>query len=413
MQIYYFTHLTAMAPDNTGIQRVVRGLGVALQRMHGVSVCPVTWSDEYSAVIHAEDPVRVGIQRFHGPVFAAHPRAGEPVHLDKAPMHGVNWLLVPEAPHLLAHDERYPSVNLPHIIGYARRHGLKVACVFHDILPLSHFGAARTNSIEALKFMVYATGLANADLVAPVSRSAGDDLLNWFVETGVDTGAAGRVRPLLLPQELTNVPRASRRSVKAADAPIEFCMWGAVIPHKNQIAVIDAFSALIQVSTLDLRLHVVGRVHPKLVHAISQAVGRSKGRIVVHGFANDAEMAAIIKRCRASIFLSRAEGYGLPVAESLWMGKPCITSNIGPMTEIAEGGGCLLVDPTSPSDIAEAIWRMATDDSLAAALEEQALNRPLSTWAEYARELVQMMSLSTPISAPTLMPTAASEASEA
>ncbi len=83
-----------------------------------------------------------------------------------------------------------------------------------------------------------------------------------------------------------------------------------------------------------------------------------------------------------------AEGFGLPITESLWHGRPCICADFGVMAEHARGGGCLTVDTRDAAALAEAIRQLATDASLRHRLAREAIERPLKTWREYADDIV-------------------------
>jgi glycosyltransferase involved in cell wall biosynthesis len=50
----------------------------------------------------------------------------------------------------------------------------------------------------------------------------------------------------------------------------------------------------------------------------------------------DADIAALYKHCRFTVYPSLNEGWGLPVGESLWMGKPCVSAD---NTSLPEVGG--------------------------------------------------------------------------
>src|SRR5450756_1374536 len=115
-----------------------------------------------------------------------------------------------------------------------------------------------------------------------------------------------------------------------------------------------------------------------------QTAGRSLA--VIRGMGDD-ELRRAYQRARFAIFPSLHEGYGLPVAEALAAGTPVITSNFGSMSEIALGGGCLLIDPRDDQAIAGAMERMLTDDELVARLAKEARSRQFRTWDEYADEL--------------------------
>jgi glycosyltransferase involved in cell wall biosynthesis len=101
----------------------------------------------------------------------------------------------------------------------------------------------------------------------------------------------------------------------------------------------------------------------------------------------DEELWQTLRAARFSVFLSLHEGFGLPVAESLACGTPCLTTDYGSTREIADGGGALVADPHDDRAIAEQMRRLLTDDDLVQELEEQARRRPVRTWDDYAREL--------------------------
>jgi hypothetical protein len=166
-------------------------------------------------------------------------------------------------------------------------------------------------------------------------------------------------------------------------------MWGSIHPHKNQIAAMEAFNLVrARRPDLDIWLHQFGTVQSRMVAQVGRLVRQSGERLKTHGFVDDKGMAETISRCRASIFVSLAEGYGLPLAESLWVGKPCLTSNVEPMTEIAAGGGCLLVDPTDVEKIAGGLETLASEPAVAARLRGEIAKREFRTWRDYASEFV-------------------------
>ena len=118
---------------------------------------------------------------------------------------------------------------------------------------------------------------------------------------------------------------------------------------------------------------------------------RARGRIVLHGHLPDEQLEALTKRVRASVFVSLAEGYGLPAAESLWRGKPCLCSREGSIAEIAQGGGCLQVDPRSLDEIEAGFETLATDFSRYDELLQQIATRRMKSWKEYADEIVEKL----------------------
>jgi glycosyltransferase involved in cell wall biosynthesis len=72
------------------------------------------------------------------------------------------------------------------------------------------------------------------------------------------------------------------------------------------------------------------------------------------GYVPDADLAALYRQAHATLFVSRAEGFGYPLLEAMACGSPVVTSNVSSMVELA-GDVAHLVDPEDPEAIAAAI----------------------------------------------------------
>lgn len=383
MRIYYFVHLTGRDTENSGIPRVVRMLGRGLLALGAAEVVPVRWSAEDSAVVYAEQDFIDNLAAYNGPRFAAAERPGQPIAAGNA----ADWLIIPEVPHLLNHDPRYPSVPIGNPLGYARHHGLRSAVVFHDLLPLTHPSLDGSDELDRLKFTVYAQAIVNADVILPVSQQTGALLQDWLANVGYRAAAVARLAPVPLPEEIAGYPRRvpDPASPAADGRGIEFLTFGTICTRKNQLAIFEAFNRLVaRRPDLALTLHVVGHCEAPFVSRVGRQIARSAGRIVNHGYLTDDGLVELIAAVRATIFLSLAEGFGLPVAESLWLGTPCLCSDIAPISEIAEGGGCLTIDPTDIDAIGDAIERLATDEALHRRLLSELAERKFRTWKDYA-----------------------------
>jgi glycosyltransferase involved in cell wall biosynthesis len=84
------------------------------------------------------------------------------------------------------------------------------------------------------------------------------------------------------------------------------------------------------------------------------------------------------------------EGFGFPPLEAMACGCPVIVSSAGALPEVA-GEAALVVDPSDPRALAEAIRQVLTDPSLRRRLVERGLRRAAQfSWERCARETEQV-----------------------
>jgi glycosyltransferase involved in cell wall biosynthesis len=115
-----------------------------------------------------------------------------------------------------------------------------------------------------------------------------------------------------------------------------------------------------------------------------QAAGRA---ITVRREVSQTELWRAYCSARFTVFPSLHEGFGLPVAESLAVGTPVITSRYGGTAEVAKGGGCIVVDPYDDDALVDAMRLLLTDDGRLETLRKEALSRHDRGWEESSHEL--------------------------
>jgi ADP-heptose:LPS heptosyltransferase/glycosyltransferase involved in cell wall biosynthesis len=396
MQIFYFVQITGRDTGTSGIPRVVRGLGRALLESTA-SLIPVRWNAESREIVYAEQIFLDTLATHNGPVFVPDKEPGQPI--SRTASVG-DWLLIPEVPHLKSHDPRYPSLSVDGPIAYARKQGLRSALVFHDLIPLTNpelndATDAEVISAERREFLNYARALMEADLVLPVSSFTEASLCEWLKHSGHSAKSWPHFAAVELPAELVGWARQVPDVAKSRG--VGFVCVGTICSRKNQLSVIEAFNRLTRAKPdLPITLHLVGHVEPTLRPSFDDLLRGSSGRVHNHGYLSDGELAWLISSSRASIFVSKAEGYGLPIAESLWLGTPCLCSNTPPMVDIARAGGCLPVDPYDIDAIATGFDKLATDEACYRRLLTELAARPLKTWSDYSEAIVSVLESHTP-----------------
>lgn len=143
---------------------------------------------------------------------------------------------------------------------------------------------------------------------------------------------------------------------------------GTIEERKNQLCAIRAMLQL----PADIGLVIVGRRrgrYARLVDAEIAKLGLS-GRVKVIEGASFSDFPALYAGAVASTYLSRFEGFGIPVLESLCCDTPVVASSASSIPE-AGGDAALYADPDDVDTVAAHLLRLATDDRLRATLIER------------------------------------------
>lgn len=146
----------------------------------------------------------------------------------------------------------------------------------------------------------------------------------------------------------------------------EFLLYPANFwPHKNHDMLFTAMG-MFRSRHPESRLRLVCTGFPnERMDALREAIGRMGLEFWVFfpGFLSEEEFAALLASCRALIFPSLYEGFGMPVLEAMVFGKPVLCSNLTSLPEVA-GEAALFFDPKKPHEILAAIKRILQEPGL-------------------------------------------------
>ena len=157
-----------------------------------------------------------------------------------------------------------------------------------------------------------------------------------------------------------------------------FLSVGMERPRKNFPRIVAALDRL---SRREVHLVLAGGRNPRALET-QQAVDRFGLRERIHVLENvsDIDLAALYTMCRALVFPSLYEGFGLPVVEAMACGAPVITSDAAALPEAA-GGAAILVDPMSVEGIASAMERVLEEPNLGQGMRSAGMARAAQlTW---------------------------------
>jgi glycosyltransferase involved in cell wall biosynthesis len=278
-----------------------------------------------------------------------------------------------------------------------KRRGVRCAFFVHDCIPVRHpayFEYHHTIEHSYWLFQVRET----ADLVICNSEATRADYLEITKPDNVDDVRVSRLDA----SWIADIGSAEIETV-AADALAEHGIFdeefvlcvGTIEPRKNHITLIHVWDRLRNTHPESCpKLLCVGRIGWKSDAVISQAkaLGLNESHIIFTGPLSDEVLAFLYKKCMFSVYLSYYEGWGLPVTESLHVGKICIAGSSAALRE-AGAGHVVHVDERSETSVYDAVTKLITNELQRTSAERKIREtyRPRS-WGDIGTELHNLCS---------------------
>jgi glycosyltransferase involved in cell wall biosynthesis len=403
--IYLDVTSSCKSPMNTGVQRVVREIFRSLAAITRVK--PVLWDPglaSYCALSPRENgflrapfgraarPGAPARQRVTGDAEPGRRANPVPVWSKLARTmvhrwHRLDLAAAASAADTLFVPEIFQDNRLDWLEARARTGAWRLVGVCHDAIawrrpditpPARQAGFGRYLDV-LLKFghVVCVSQEVRADLEA-YRQERGDPGRAELSAEGWPVNHAGAPRPVAAPP--------------SAGTPSVLCV-ATLEPRKNHLRLLEAAEILWRRGRR-FELVLIGRTTAHWGErvltevAALQAAGRP-ARWLRH--VDDHTLNAAYAACRFTVFPSLIEGFGLPVLESLWHGRPCVCGRDGALGEAAAGGGCLLVDQTDATALADGVEQLLADAGMYERLQVEAQNRRFDTWEDYAAGLLPVL----------------------
>ncbi|MET0965042.1 MAG: glycosyltransferase family 1 protein [Nakamurella sp.] len=361
---------------HTGIQRVVRQTVPIWNRDRDITA--VAWTTARGAFrpLDPDESARI-FDWADAPASSGQPL---PAPDDNSRLVLIPWQSVVVLPEV-------PAVDVtPRIAAIGACSNNSVVAIGHDAIPL--ISAETLDIEEPRKFMSYLSALKFASCIAGVSRSSTREFAGFGSMLSSQGLPAPRTIAITLPAEFSRPdgPAAATQETPAANPP-DVVVVGSHDTRKNHLAVLQAAEKLWR-EGLAFRLTFIGGGGSNLEFQRRIEVLMFHGRPVeLRTAVSDQELKAAVSTARFTVFPSLHEGYGLPVAESMALGTPVITTDYGATAEIAEGGGAVTVDPRDDAALTGAMRRLLTDDAEITRLRAEIRRRAGRSWQSYADEL--------------------------
>ncbi|HEU4768087.1 MAG TPA: glycosyltransferase family 1 protein [Pyrinomonadaceae bacterium] len=159
----------------------------------------------------------------------------------------------------------------------------------------------------------------------------------------------------------------------------EFLLFaGTIEPRKNLATLLTAFDEVLRTTELRPQLVVAGKVGWKQTDLLKH-IPTDRVRLV--GYVSDGDLGALYSSCRAFIYPSIYEGFGLPPLEAMACGAPVIASAVPSVTpRVAR-----VISPMDVHGLARSIVELLSDAEARQSLSEAGLKYAAEfSWAKTA-----------------------------
>lgn len=217
--------------------------------------------------------------------------------------------------------------------------------------------------------------LNRADIVATVSQTSRDEI----------AGAKLTKRPLVVVSNAARdlSPLLKDPVTQRQEPPKNLVFMGTLLPYKNAETLIEMMRYL-----PNRVLHLCSRVSDSRKGELKKLIPPGAS-VVFHNGVSDEEYAALLANDAIMVSASRAEGYGLPLAEALKLGVPAVVSDRPFFHEIAGRDSAVFADPNDAENFARGVQSINEFDERQKRIDAglAAVNR--FNWDESAKVLLK------------------------
>lgn len=249
-----------------------------------------------------------------------------------------------------------------HLGGLLPRCQVPAVVTLHDLQYLAYpeyFSAAKRRYLRVAQ----GRSLRRARFVAAISDFTRDDAISAF---DLDPAKVVTIPPVVQPIQ---IPDDAARVRAGLNLVRDFVLYpAAAYPHKNHETLLRAFARVVD-DGRDVDLVLTGatgagawgsaRSTAPTIPALAAQLGVAD-RVRVLGYVSAAQLAALYAEAVALVFLSRFEGFGLPVVEAMSVGCPVVAARATALPALVGDGG-VLVDPDDIDGWAREMARVIDD----------------------------------------------------
>jgi glycosyltransferase involved in cell wall biosynthesis len=282
-----------------------------------------------------------------------------------------NFLSPFQAPglNLICRRER---VDLFHSTHFSVPVGLpcRVVMTLHDDIPICFPQDYTFWQMTYLRYSIRAA-IKRADKVIAATKATLDDMCKRHEDL--------RTKAVVICEAASPEFRKSDSRFRKTSPYV--LMFSSRKSHKNVPFMLRAWASMARKRTLRLRIagddgearEAVARWAPDTLHLV-EFLGSCNSEILVEAY----------QGALALLYVSRMEGFGLPILEAMACGTPVVTTDRGAMSEVA-GDAAILVSPDDESELESALELLLDEEKARTEFSEKGLIRAKSfSWRKTA-----------------------------
>ena len=257
------------------------------------------------------------------------------------------------------------------------KRGVKPVFFVHDLIPIIHpeycsLGEDLRQKEKTNHILSLGCGIITN------SKATLDDLLTYSHQS-----------QKMLPQTEVALLGPGFSMATPGQSPLKkpyFVILSTIEPRKNHLLLLQIWRKLFQeLGSQTPHLFIIGKRGWECENAVDllERCAFLKEVVTEVSLCSDAELVTYLYYCKALLFPSFIEGYGLPLIESLSLGTPVIASDLSVFREIANDIP-EYVDPLDGKKWEQLIIEYAQSESTKRAAQIKRMNHlKIPTWAEH------------------------------
>ncbi|MFD0794072.1 glycosyltransferase family 4 protein [Mucilaginibacter litoreus] len=325
-------------------------------------------------------------------------------YMDEFRKNMLKFILKERISYSLVHANFFMSALVA--IGIKEELGIPFAVTFHALGHVRRIHQAEADKFPVERLAIEEMAVKKADHIIAECPQDKEDLIKYYKanESKISIVPCGFSAGEFNPMD----KEAARRILGLPQDERIILQLGRMVPRKGVDNVIEALSQ-VNVKNKRVRLVIVGGECEELEEETCPEFARLLNIARKHGIVDRVTFAGRKNRNVLKYYYSASdlfittpwyEPFGITPLEAMACGTPVVGSNVGGIKYSVEDGETgVLVSPNNPTELANKVSELLTDEALLEQMSENAIERVnrLFTWANVAAQISNIYRKLTPV----------------